>query len=52
MFVDVTWAFDSIDGRKTGSIGSDKETLLEAVRLSGLNPSEADINQLLRGQGL
>ncbi|KAL4230336.1 Myosin light polypeptide 6 [Mactra antiquata] len=45
-----TWAFESLDGRRTGTIPSNKETLLEAIRLSGLNPSENDVEQLMRGQ--
>ncbi|XP_053400302.1 calcium vector protein-like isoform X2 [Mercenaria mercenaria] len=44
-----TQAFLSLDDRHTGSIPNTKETVIDAVRLSGLNPTEIEIDQLIKG---
>jgi hypothetical protein len=41
----------SLADRKTESVPYTKDTVIDAVRLSGLNPTEVEIDQLLKQVG-
>ena len=43
--VGVTQAFDDIDKDGTGAIPNTKETLLEGAQLSGLNPTDQELER-------
>ncbi|XP_060586358.1 uncharacterized protein LOC132742082 [Ruditapes philippinarum] len=46
-----TQAFMSLADRKTECVPYTKDTVIDAVRLSGLNPTEVEIDQLLKQVG-
>jgi len=44
-------AFESLDERRKGTLDSDMETLTQALRLAGLNPTRHQMEQLMAGTG-